>query len=237
MSRLSYIRYMYNMAVEQSEKPYPLSAISILLFHDCVELFLQLVSEHLGVGKNGCKFMDYWNEIEQKTKYLLTQKDAMKRLNESRVIFKHNGVKVDRSEINVFLVSVTNFFEENTYPVFDINFDSISTTSLVRDDNVRQGLESADGLVSTGDIKGAIRKVSIAFEQLVNNFIARLFEHEHDIFSGYMRLPRPHSHGPIRAENELSKFIKEFDKFAGQAEKAFNKLANRVKLPRTAKRP
>lgn len=34
MSRLSYIRYMYNMAVEQSEKPHPLSAISILLFHE-----------------------------------------------------------------------------------------------------------------------------------------------------------------------------------------------------------
>lgn len=38
--RLAFIRYLFNRAVEQSKKSEPLSSVSLLMFHDAIELFL-----------------------------------------------------------------------------------------------------------------------------------------------------------------------------------------------------
>ena len=50
IQRLALIRYLYNSAVEESRKPEPIGSTSILMFHDSIELFLQLASEHLNAG-------------------------------------------------------------------------------------------------------------------------------------------------------------------------------------------
>lgn len=39
-----FARYVLSLGVEQSQQPEPLSAVSVLTFHDAVELFLQLTS-------------------------------------------------------------------------------------------------------------------------------------------------------------------------------------------------
>jgi hypothetical protein len=49
--RLAFVRYLYGVAVQQSRYPEPLYGTSILTFHDSIELFLQLASEYLNVGK------------------------------------------------------------------------------------------------------------------------------------------------------------------------------------------
>jgi hypothetical protein len=42
MNRLAFVRMEYQQGVEQARRPEPLSFASLLLFHDCVELFLVL---------------------------------------------------------------------------------------------------------------------------------------------------------------------------------------------------
>ncbi len=49
LRRLSYIRYMYQLGADQSRQPEPYSAVTILMLHDAVELFLQLAAEQLNV--------------------------------------------------------------------------------------------------------------------------------------------------------------------------------------------
>lgn len=81
IKRLAFIKYLYRVAVEQSQKSEPLCAASVLFFHDAVELFLQLASEHLDIGKEGLKFMEYWDLISKKLGIELSQKESMRRLN------------------------------------------------------------------------------------------------------------------------------------------------------------
>lgn len=50
--RLSFIKYLFNLGVEQSHKPEPLCWASVLTFHDSVELFLQLSAEYVKSTKN-----------------------------------------------------------------------------------------------------------------------------------------------------------------------------------------
>ena len=64
LRRLALVRYLYNSAVRQSRQPEPLGLTSILMFHDSIELFLQLGSEQLNVSKQGLGFMDYWSLLE-----------------------------------------------------------------------------------------------------------------------------------------------------------------------------
>jgi hypothetical protein len=42
MKRLAFIRHLYDVGMEQSRQPEPMCAASIMTFHDCGELFLQL---------------------------------------------------------------------------------------------------------------------------------------------------------------------------------------------------
>src|SRR2546423_6801644 len=93
MRRLAMIQYTFMMAVDQSHKPEPLNMVSILLFHDAVELFLMLASEYLGAGKTGQEFMTYWEAINQKLPSKdFGQKDSMNRLNKARANWKHYGI-------------------------------------------------------------------------------------------------------------------------------------------------
>lgn len=74
--RLAIIKYLYNVAVEQSMKPEPICSTSVLTFHDSIELFLELAAEHLDKGKSGVNFMAYWELLALKVKDGLTQKES-----------------------------------------------------------------------------------------------------------------------------------------------------------------
>jgi len=133
--RLAFIKYLYQVAVEQSQRLEPLCSTSILTFHDAIELFLQLASEYLDVGKGRPSFMEYWEILASTSKLpegVLIQKESMRRLNKARVALNHHGILPSKLGIEAFRASVTNFFEENTPLIFDIKFSEISLIELVR---------------------------------------------------------------------------------------------------------
>lgn len=164
MRRLAMIQYVYTMAVDQSRQPEPLNMVSVLYFHDAVELFLALASEHLDAGKTGQAFMSYWEAINQKLPNKdFGQKDSMNRLNAARSNWKHHGILLPTTEIEDFKTNVADFFRENTPKVFGFAFEEISMTSLVQYEEVRDRLLSAEKLSNDGEIKRSIREAAIAF--------------------------------------------------------------------------
>lgn len=111
MWRLAMIQYMYMMAVDQFHTPEPLNMVSILLFHDAVELFLALASEHVDAGKTGKGFLAYWEAINQKLPSKdFGQKDGMSRLNAARANWKHHGIRLSATEIDDFQAHAATFF-------------------------------------------------------------------------------------------------------------------------------
>src|SRR5258708_16058656 len=131
MRRLAMIQYMYTLAIDQSHKPEPLNMVSILHFHDAVELFLALTSEHLNVGNTGQGFMDYWKDINQKLPSKnFGQRDSMERLNKARLSWKHYGIRLPTVEIDDFSTNVADFFLHHTPKFFQFTFDPISMPQL-----------------------------------------------------------------------------------------------------------
>lgn len=178
VQRLSIIKYLCGIAVEQSQKSEPLSLTSILTFHDSVELFLQLSAEQLNaqVDKN-TPFMRYWDIIDPvlvaSGKAGLSQRESMRRLNDSRVAFKHHGTLPSKLAIDGFRASVTEFFYTNTPLIFEVEFASISMLDLVRCDTTRRLLDESLKLAQNDDLKGAMCRVAIAFMALIDDYELR----------------------------------------------------------------
>lgn len=169
--RLAFIKYLYRVAVQESKGPEPLSSVSLLLFHDAIELFLQFASEYLGVSKQQISFMEYWDLLSQEPLNVeLTQKESMRRLNKARVALKHHGTLPSKLDIEAFRASATNFFEENVPSVFNVGFSDISLIDLVRCTDTKNNLAKAERLLKENRIEDALDKVALAFAQLVDDY-------------------------------------------------------------------
>lgn len=171
--RLALIKYLYGVGIEQSQKPEPLCSISILTFHDAIELFLQLAAEYLNISmqKKECAFMNYWKLLSPKIpKGGPTQQVAMERLNKARVGLKHYGILPSKFEIESFRVSATNFFEENTPLIFNVDFSTISLVDLIQYEETKNYLKEAMALLDKNNITKSLDKIAIAFSRLIFDY-------------------------------------------------------------------
>lgn len=176
MERLAFIRYLYFLGVEQSRIAEPFSRASVLMFHDAIELYLELAAEHMDVSKRlkELTFMQYWDVLNpalaKKGKRELTQKIAMDKLNEARVSFKHHGIPPSKSIIEDLRSHVTNFLEENTPNIFDTEFSSISLIELVECQTAKDTLREAQRLLKDDKIEEVLDKTALAFVQLIDDY-------------------------------------------------------------------
>jgi hypothetical protein len=171
VTRLAFIRYLYQTGLTQSRAPSPLSCASLLTMHDAVELFLQLASEHLNVGTSNQAFMDYWDVLNAKlTPKVLEQKESMRRLNKARVALKHHGTFPSDLDIEAFHLSTTSFFRDNTLLVFGIALDNISLIEFVNPNSSRQRLKDAQDQIQNGDTLAALDNVAVAFSEMIADY-------------------------------------------------------------------
>lgn len=173
IQRLAFIKYLYKTAVEQSSQAEPLCSASILTFHDSIELFLQLSSEYKNSGASRPDFMDYFNILNDKIGQELSQKESIRRLNKSRVALKHHGTMPSKLDIESFRFASTNFFEENTPLIFDVDFGSISLIDLVSCDISKSTLMQADECIREGRFEDSIDKIGLAFNLLIDDYETR----------------------------------------------------------------
>ncbi len=169
-TRLAFIRYLFRRALEQSRQPYPGQAVSVLTFHDAVELFLHLAFEHAGLtGKTDVKFLEYWGRLADASPPLnLSGKTSMDKLNRARVSLKHYGMPPSPGDVEGFRGSVTSFFEDNCTRVFGVDFERVSMVDLVRSDQVRPHLAATEDAIATGDGVRAMNELALAFAKLVD---------------------------------------------------------------------
>lgn len=173
--RLAFIKYLYGIAIQQSKAPELLAAASLLTFHDSVELFLQLASEHLNSGSAHPGFMDYWPLISAKLPAgaELSQQESMRRLNKARVALKHHGTLPAKLDIEAFRTSTTAFFLDNTSNIFSLNFNEISLTDFVRPEIAQARLKEAEQHLANDKLVEALGEIAIAFEEVLDDYEVR----------------------------------------------------------------
>lgn len=164
LKRLSYIKYLYNLGVEQSKQAEVISFSSILCFHDSIDFFVQLSAEYYGIKSTEKLFlMDYFNKISS-----LTMEASVGKINKRRNNLKHNGQIPAKSEIEESKITTTLFFEENTLLIFKLDFNEVSLTNLIIYKEVRNHLYEAELNISKNKKLEAIKEIAVAFFELMN---------------------------------------------------------------------
>lgn len=169
LERLAFIKYLYNVAVEQSRLPEPMCWQSLLSFHDSIEIFLDLVCEKIGLNSDKYDFMDYWMHLENKKQISLTEFESCRRLNKARNDLKHSGKHPAKLDIDGYQIAATNFFSENALTVFGKSFSELSLLYLVQDEKTKNILQEAESLIGS-DNKSAsekiVRALNMSFEKV-----------------------------------------------------------------------
>lgn len=165
IKRLALIKHLYKMGIEQSKQIESIASFSILSFHDSIEMFLKLLSEHKNIKSEKFNFLDYWSNIPS-----LTLMESMRNLNARRVNIKHKGLLPSKADIEISRVNTTDFFEQNTFSHFNIQWSNISLLSLIQYENVRERLEKAQKSLNDNKIEDCIELTAIAFDELINTY-------------------------------------------------------------------
>jgi len=165
IQRLSHIKQLYQIGCEQSKQVESIAVFSLLSFHDSIEMFLKLLAEHKDINSSKFNFLDYWDRIPN-----LTLKESMRNLNSRRVNLKHKGLLPAKSEIEISRVNTIDFFEQNTFPQFGINFSDISLIDLVAYPEVKKYLKIAKESITNNKNEDCISNVAYAFDELLSTY-------------------------------------------------------------------
>lgn len=165
LKRLSLIKYLYRIGVQQSEQHEPVCSFSILSFHDSIEMFVKLLAEKMNIKSKDFNFMEYWSKIQT-----LTLNESMRTLNDRRVNIKHKGLLPSKSDIEISRVNTLDFFIQNTFKHFNVEFNDISLFNLIKYETVRLELEEAQKSLENNQPETSIEKVAISFYELLKVF-------------------------------------------------------------------
>lgn len=172
--RLAFIRFLYTQGLDQARRPQPLAATALLSFHDAVEMFLLLAAEHLNVNLPGnVTFENYWEQIAQRSGTQLPGKPAMRRMNKSRVNFKHHGSIPSPTDLEQFRGDVTTFLTDATKLVLGADFLTLDMIDLVTQQVALTRLRDAETHASKGDFTEALAQLSEAFDELLSDYARR----------------------------------------------------------------
>lgn len=134
MNRLAFIRLLYLQGIEQYSQPRPLSAASILTFHDTAELFLILAADHLQAGpvSQNPSLLQYWTVLRPRRGFTgveLSGQHGIARLISVRNDLKHLGALPSAEAVDDARSSVTWLCQPQLAPLF---FFDLAPPSRVR---------------------------------------------------------------------------------------------------------
>lgn len=195
--RLAIVKYLYNLGVQQSMQVDIVAGFSILSFHDCAEMFLLLVAENKGMkAEEG--FMNYWNKIPE-----LTLKESMRVLKDRRVNIKHKGLFPSKSDIEISRITMADFLTQNTKIQFGLDFSSVSISSLISYNKVKEYIDVAEEYLVKNDFYNCLVNAKIAFMELLASY-------------DYCKRGKYHINSIVNVGSEIGN---EYQKFIGHDEK------------------
>lgn len=223
INRLSHIKQLFKIGINQANQHENIAVFSILSFHDSIEMFLKLLSEHKGVDASKFNFLTYWDNIPE-----LTLKESMRNLNARRVNIKHKGLLPAKSEIEISKVNTIDFFDQNTKVQFDINFDEITLIELITFPKVKEYLTTAQNALNNENAENCIENAAYAFEELLHNYESnKTFWGRSPFFFGKdMTFMTSFSLGLSRSENGLNKI----SRFVDNVSESIEGLQEAVKI-------
>lgn len=94
----------------------------------------------------------------------------MNALNNRRVALKHKGIIPAKGEIEASRVNTTDFFTDNTKPIFGFEFSEVSLYELIQFPQAKKLLIEADQFLQKQDFDNCIDNVTQSFYELLREY-------------------------------------------------------------------
>ena len=173
VKRLVYSKYLFNRArLLQQQGNELASAEAVLTAHDSVEILMRVVTDYLDTNP-AREFMKFWNVIKEKKGTEPPHKNAMGRLNNLRVGYKHMGNLPNPSVVTDLMPSVAAFCADVTAQYLGHDYATVSLADLVQNAAAREKVKEAEVAKRAGNIKDAILALRMAFDTLHNEARSR----------------------------------------------------------------
>lgn len=208
IERLALIKYLSRQAIEQSMQPDPINGFSVLQFHDCVELLLNLICEtkNIKVPQN---FMDYWTEINKIINPdLLSHQTSMQKLNKARVGFKHHGIIPSKTDIESFRVMTLSFLTENYVKFFKIEYEKVSLLDLIENSRCKSHLQEAEEALVNKLVEECLKNLTKSFGYLLHDFESNKRDNRYRSPFNFSDPFRSLQNIPNKLDNESKRFLR-----------------------------
>ena len=238
LKRLAFIKLLHQQGVYQSQMHEPANSIALLMFHDSIELFLQLCTETLDISKQDQTFMGYWKAINShKEDKQVTQEGPMRQLNKARVSLKHYGAFPSKLDMESYRASTLLFFQVNTPTFFNIDYNEIDLSDLVANKKTRRRLKAAKmHFKKRSHLEGA-KHCAIAFDILISHYLSnkKFWGRSPFHVRSSMSFNKPfriHTMGvgSMFGDEATRKFDKEIAEFADNASTAIKEMQDSLKI-------
>lgn len=167
--RLAVIRYLFEKGKTTSYEAEPLNGLSLLPFHDSVEMFMKLCADTKGVSiPRNTTFLDYFTKIPD-----LQDKVQMESLNARRVSIKHHGQLPSSIDVELSRANVIDFFNHNMPVFFGCQLEEVSLEVMIVFPSVRGYLEKYHSALKDGKCGTAQAYCKIAFRDFLNCYHER----------------------------------------------------------------
>jgi len=173
MTRLAFVRLLFQQGIDASQLPEPLNTTSVLSLHDASELLLGTIADHIDASlPKNATFMDHWrllspNRLSRGIE--LPARQRMDRVNELRIAFKHKGIMPSKTAIELSCTDVKAFLEDTITLVFGLDFASINMAGVIPQPSTRELVNAATAAAASGDLREAMGLLGEAFEELFNH--------------------------------------------------------------------
>ena len=173
LGRLAFSKYLIQKGNEEALKPEPLSSLSILHYHDALELSFLLVLEDKNIKPKDMSFMTQYQKINERLKEegkdQLSLKTSLGRLKDRRVNLKHKGLFPSKTDIEESRFTANSLFEELCKNVYGLNVEDISLVELIANERVRDYVKAAVKSYPE-DQKTTGENLAISFEILIKDY-------------------------------------------------------------------
>ena len=166
VKRLIYSKYLLNRArLLQQERNDLASAEAVLAAHDSVEMVMRVVTDFLRTNP-APDFMKFWKVIKEKSGTEPPHKNAMDRLNNLRVGFKHMGNLPNPSVVTDLMPSVAAFCADVTAQYLGHDYETVTLTDLIQNAAAREKVKEAEKAKAEGNIPDSLLGLGVAFDKL-----------------------------------------------------------------------
>lgn len=161
--RLAVVRHLYQQGVTLSHNGEPTNGLSVLPFHDSVEMFMKICADVQNVRiDRKTDFMDYFEKIPN-----MKCKAQMDKLNNQRVGLKHHGTIPSTLDVDISRTNVAEFYQLNCPAFFGVALEDVSLEVLISYTVVRKYLAKYHENMNMGEYADAQAQCQMAFKELL----------------------------------------------------------------------